>query len=113
MARVKASSSSDGRKPVRRALTPETREVQMTSYAMDLAEEQLRNGTASSQIISYFLKVGSTREKLELERLREENELLKAKTKAIASSEDTKELLEKALLAFTEYSGEGDADDEY
>lgn len=113
MAKVKSSGSSGTTKRMRPALTAEARETQLTSLAVDLAEKQLLEGTASSQIIAHFLKVGSTRERLELERLREENGLLKAKTKALASTEDAKVLLEKALRAFTEYSGEADPDDEY
>ena len=114
MARVKSSSSSDGHDRIRKALTPEAREMQLTSLAVDLAEKQLLEGTASSQIITHYLKAGSTREQLELERLRSENEMLKAKAKAIASAEDQKVLLEKALKAFTEYSGESDSEeDEY
>lgn len=110
--RVTSSSSSDASTRIRPALTAEGREMQLTSMATDLAERQLREGTASSQIIAHFLKVGSTRERLELERLREENELLRAKTKAIAASEDTKMLLEKAIRAFTEYSGGTSSDEE-
>ena len=115
MARVKSSGSSDGHDRIRKALTPEAREMQLTSLAVDLAEKQLLEGTASSQIITHYLKAGSTREQLELERLRSENEMLKAKAKAIASAEDQKVLLEKALKAFTEYSGESDSaeEDEY
>ena len=114
MARVKASDSSGGHDRIRKALTPEAREMQLTSLAVDLAEKQLLEGTASSQIITHYLKAGSTREQLELERLRSENEMLKAKAKAIASAEDQKVLLEKALKAFTEYSGESDSEeDEY
>ena len=114
MARVKSSGSSSGHDRIRKALTPEAREMQLTSLAVDLAEKQLLEGTASSQIITHYLKAGSTREQLELERLRSENEMLKAKAKAIASAEDQKVLLEKALKAFTEYSGESDSEeDEY
>ena len=113
MARVKASGSSGGSERIRKALTPEAREMQLTSLAVDLAEKQLLEGTASSQIITHYLKAGSTREQLELERLRSENEMLRAKTKALASAEDQKVLLEKALKAFTEYSGEASDDEDY
>ena len=113
MARVKASGSSGGHDRIRKALTPEAREMQLTSLAVDLAEKQLLEGTASSQIITHYLKAGSTREQLELERLRSENEMLRAKAKAYASAEDQKVLLEKALKAFTEYSGEDQTNDEY
>ena len=111
---MKKEKNSKCERKIRPALTPEAREMQLTSLAVDLAEKQLLEGTASSQIITHYLKAGSTREQLELERLRSENEMLKAKAKAIASAEDQKVLLEKALKAFTEYSGESDSEeDEY
>ena len=113
MARVKASGSSGSHERIRKALTPEAREMQLTSLAVDLAEKQLLEGTASSQIITHYLKAGSTREQLELERLRSENEMLRAKTKALASAEDQKVLLEKALKAVIEYSGEASDDEDY
>ena len=113
MAKVKSSSSSDGQNRIRPALSVENREMQLGSLAVDLAEKQLREGTASSQIITHYLKAVSQREQLELERLRSENEMLRAKTKAIASAEDQKILLEKALKAFTEYAGEASDDDDY
>lgn len=113
MAKVKSSSSSDRQTRIRPALNVENREMQLGSLAVDLAEKQLREGTASSQIITHYLKAVSQREQLELERLRSENEMLRAKAKAIASAEDQKILLEKALKAFTEYSGEASDDDDY
>ena len=85
MAKVKSSSSSDGQNRIRPALSVENREMQLGSLAVDLAEKQLREGTASSQIITHYLKAGSAREQLELERLRSENEMLKAKAKALES----------------------------
>ena len=113
MAKVKASGSSGGHERIRKALTPEAREMQLTSLDVDLAEKPLLEGTASSQIITHYLKVGSSRAQLELERLRAENEMLIAKTKALAAAEDQKVLLENALKAFTEYSGEASDDDDY
>jgi hypothetical protein len=67
------------------ATTPEARENQLIALAVDLAEKQLSEGTASSQVISHYLKLGSTREQLEKQKLEKENELLKAKTEAIKS----------------------------
>ena len=69
----------------RRATTPEARENQLVSLAVDLAEKQLREGTASSQVISHYLKLGTSREQLEQERLRRENKLLEARVEAIES----------------------------
>lgn len=99
------SSTKRGSRQLRPATTPEGRENQLVSLASDLAERQLREGTASSQVITHFLKLGSTREKLEEERLRRENLLLSAKVDQIASSRRMEELYETALNAMREYSG--------
>lgn len=96
---------------MRPALTPEARENQMISLAMDLVERRLIEGTASSQETTYFLKRGSAKEQLEMDRLREENKLLKAKTKALESSEEIKTLYEDAIRAFRNYNGQGDPDE--
>ena len=109
MAKVKGSTTQDKLRP---ALTPEARENQMIYLAENLAEQQLRDGTASSQVITHYLKLGSTREKLERERLEEENKLLRAKTKALEDQKELKELCADALKAMRRYSGEGDDDDE-
>jgi len=90
----------------RPATTPEGRENQVVSQAMDLAEQQIRNGTASSQVITHFLKLGSTREILEQERLRHENELTKVKIEALESQKRVEELYKEALDAMRSYSGE-------
>ena len=112
MGKVKVTNSSDSDKKRRPALTPEARENQMIALAVDLAEKQLIEGTASSQVITHFLKLGSTREKLEKERLVEENRLLKAKTKAVEDTEETKVLYEQALKAMRMYAGQGDMEDD-
>ena len=88
------------------ATTPEARENQLINLAIDLAERQLQQGTASSQMISHYLKLGSTREKLEQERLARENELLKAKVEALASAKRMEELYESALDAMRSYAGQ-------
>lgn len=111
MAKVKATKSSDSNKRIRPALTPEARENQLISLAVDLAEEQIRNGTASSQVITHYLKLGSTKEKLERERLIEENKLLRAKTKALEDQGELKELYAEAIKAIRNYSGNGDPDE--
>lgn len=102
----KASEASDA-KHMRPALTPEARENQMIALAIDLAEKQLREGTASSQVITHFLKLGSTKERLEMDILKEQKGLVQAKTKAYASAEDIKELYEGAIEAMRQYSGNG------
>lgn len=78
--KVESSKPSNSSSINETRLTPESRENQMVYLAVDLAEQQLRDGTASSQVITHFLKLGSTKEKLEKEKLEEENKLLKAKT---------------------------------
>lgn len=99
---------------MRPALSPEARENQLVSLAVDLAEEQLRNGTASSQVITHYLKRGSCKEKeqLELEKLALENELTKAKTEAVSSAKHIEELYEQAIVAMKKYSGQSDGTDE-
>lgn len=111
MAKVKKSDSSTPRR-IRPALTPEARENQMIALAVDLAEKQLIEGTASSQVITHYLKLGSTKERLEKEKLEEENKLLKAKTEALQSQKKTEELFTEAISAFRKYSGKDDRDDD-
>ena len=97
---------------VRPALTPEARENQLISLAVDLAEQQLLEGTASSQVITHFLKLGTTRAELEKEKLARENELLRAKTDAIDGSKDMLEMYENAIRAMQRYSGHGGLEDD-
>lgn len=91
---------------LRPATTPEARENQLISAAVDLAEKQIREGTASSQVITHYLKLGSSREHLEQERLARENDLLEAKREAMASAKRVEELYETALNAMRSYSGQ-------
>lgn len=97
--------------PKRRpATTPEARENQLISLAVDLTEKQLREGTASSQVISHYLKLGSSREKLEQERLKKENHLLQVKAEAMESAKRVEELYGKALNAMRAYAGQDPMD---
>lgn len=112
MPKGKAVSSSVSPSKMRPALSPEAREIQLVSLAVDLAEKQLREGTASSQVITHYLKLGSTKEKVEREILEKQKELIEAKTKNINSSSETKELYANALTAFRKYSGAGVDDDD-
>ena len=89
-------------------LSPEAREQRMIGYAVDLAEKQLREGTASSQVITEYLKRGSKKMEYEIEKLRHENELLKAKTEAIQSSQRTEEFYQKVIDHMKLYSGGGE-----
>jgi hypothetical protein len=96
------------------ATTEESRENQLVSLAIDLAEKQLAQGIASSQVITHYLKLGSTREKLEQERLHRENQLLNSKVEMMASAKRIEELYEQALNAMRSYAGReiGEIDDE-
>jgi hypothetical protein len=100
------SSQPKKPKPHRPAMTPEGRENQLISLAYDRAEKQMREGTASSQVITHFLKMGSTREKLEQQRLQHENLLLSAKRDQIASSGRMEELYSEAIKVMKVYSGQ-------
>ncbi len=86
-------------------LTPEGKENQMISLAMDCAESQLRDGTASSAVIVHFLKLGTERAELEREKLVHENELLKAKTQSLESATHVEQLMKEAVEAMKSYGG--------
>jgi len=94
------------RKAYRPALTPEGRENQLISLASDLAEQQLRDGTASAQVITHYLKLGTAREQLERERLSKENRLLDAKVDQMESAKKMEELYGKAIEVMKVYSGQ-------
>jgi hypothetical protein len=89
----------------RPATTPEGRENQLISLATDLAEKRLREGTATGAEVVHLLRLGSSREKLEQERLRRENDLLEAKAAAVAASGRLEELVQNAFDAMRSYSG--------
>jgi hypothetical protein len=93
--------------------TLESRENQLIELAVKLAEEQLSAGTASSQVITHYLKLGSTKERLEKEKLMKENELLKAKTESLKSQKKIEELYINALNAMRTYSGQEDSNNSY
>jgi len=109
MAKAKANSNDILEKPKRTrrkpATTPESRENQLVSLAIDLAEQQLRDGTASSAVITHYLKLGSMKEKAELERLKLENELTIAKTESLKASKNIEEMYTAAMEAFKGYRG--------
>ena len=111
MAKAKQTSSPASSQAMRPALSPEARENQLISLAVNLAEQQLRDGTASSQVITHYLKLGSMRERLERERLEEENKLLRAKTEALHEQKEYKTLVEDAIRAMRDYGGRGDSDE--
>lgn len=87
------------------ASSPEDRENQMISLAVNLAAKQLQEGTASSQVIVHYLKLGSTRNQLEMEKIKYETAMLEAKKESLTKSGQLQELMENALEAFRSYSG--------
>lgn len=105
MARTKNKVLVEPVQKVRPAITPEARENQLIALAVDLAEQQLRDGTASAQVITHYLKLGSTKEKYEKEILKEQVNLIKAKTDAIKSAKKVEELYDKAIDAMKLYAG--------
>ena len=111
MKKATVVSSSDSPRRIRPALTPEARENQLVALAVDLAEKQLLEGTASSQVITHYLKLGSTKERLEREILEKQKELIDAKTQNLQSIQRSEELMKEAIAAFTSYSGNGDSDE--
>lgn len=110
MAKVRTASSEPLPK-LRPALTPEARENQMIALAMDLVEKRLRDGSASSQETTHFLKLATAKYKAELEHVKLDNELTSAKTKAIGDAAEIKILYEDALKAMRNYGGQGDPDE--
>lgn len=93
------------------ATTPDGRESKLISLAERLAEQQLQDGTASSQVITHYLKLGSSRERLEQSRLEGEVRLQEAKINAMASNERAEEMFTRAMNAFRGYRGESADED--
>lgn len=91
--------------------TPEARENQLISAAVNLAEKQLLEGTASPSVITHYLRLASGRERLEREKLERENEVLRAKAEALESNRRTEELYSQAIEAMRSYSGLSDIND--
>lgn len=87
------------------ALTPEARENQLINLAMNLAESQLREGSATSQVITHFLKLATVKEQLENDKLRADLKVAEAKVKYMEDQATSKEMYEKAIEAFKRYSG--------
>lgn len=101
-------SKSRKRKPPR---TIEDAENYNIALATELARQQLENGTASSQVITHYLKIGSTKERDERELRQQQLELMSAKTGAIKSAQTTEELYANAIEAMRRYSPDNDGDD--
>ena len=98
---------------MRPGLTPEAEENQCIAMAYALAKQRLADGTASSQEVTHFLKMGSIKARLENDRLIEENKLLRARTEQIESEQDKSALYAEVLNAIVSYRGRDDIDDEY
>ena len=112
MNRRKTTSQSEAARKYPPALSPEAQENQMISMAMDLVKQRLLDGTASSQETTHFLRLGSTKERIEKEILEKQKMLIDAKTELIKSTRNSEELLYKAMKAFGTYQGRGEPDDE-
>jgi hypothetical protein len=100
-----ATRSGKSRRQRPPATTPEARENQLIAAAVDLAERQILDGTATSQVITHFLKLATTREKLEQAKLAQEVELTRARIEGIAAAGRIEELYEKAITAMRQYQG--------
>lgn len=103
---------SDGPQPRRRppARNPEDREIQIAAKAIGLVERQIDEGTVSAQVLSHYVKFASREAELQREKLRRENELLKAKVDGMASTQRLESLYEDAIKAMRSYSGEDEED---
>ncbi len=95
-------------RPNRPAQLPESRQAQLVNLAVNLAEKQLREGTASSAVIVHYLKLGTKETELKLEALKAQNRLLDAKTTSIESAANQEQLTQAALDAFKSYAGNDD-----
>lgn len=102
------SKKKSGRKQVP-ARSKEAREQQLENLAMNLAEERLRNGTASSQIICHFLNLATEKAELDREKIRADVKLQNAKVDAIESQKNTEEMYAKAIAAMQRYQGNWDS----
>lgn len=112
MAKVKTTTTTPATKR-RPAMTPEAREQQMIALAVDCAEKQLMEGTASSQVITHYLKLATAKERIEREILEKQKDLITAKTEALQSAKRVEELYSEAIKAMRKYTGNGDSDEEY
>lgn len=104
-----AKQDTSSRTPAR---TPDERENQLISDAVDLAERQLKDGTASAQVLTHYLKLGSSRERLEQQRLKNEVALLETKRQLMESEKRTEALVQDALEAMRTYTGHSSPEDE-
>ena len=111
MVKVRPTNMSGSSKPRRPAISPEARENQLISYAYDLVEQRLIDGTASSQETTHFLKLGTEKARLEKEILERQKDLITAKTEALRSEERIEKLMTEAINAMRGYQGLGEPDE--
>lgn len=109
----KKTTTNQEPKNSRPFITPEGAETYLISLAHNLVEQRLRDGTASSQEVTHFLKLGSRKEALEREKLEEENKLLRAKTENLQSQKQVDKMYAEAIAAMRRYSGNGEPYEEY
>lgn len=110
--KIKKNLDDSRYKSRRPAINPEIRENQMISLAVDLAEQQLRDGTASSQVITHFLKLGSSKERLEKEMMEKQKDLISAKTENLQSSQKIEKLYNDAIRMMKRYNGDFSDDED-
>lgn len=108
----KESSPVSSKRRRRRAMSPEEREAQLISLTMDVVEDRIRNGKASSQELVHFLRAGSNKERFETQKLELELQLVQAKTENLRLQQKNDEIYAEALKAFKRYSGTDDIEDE-
>lgn len=95
------------------ARTPEARENQLINLAVKETERRLRDGTVSSQILTVLLKLATTRAQLELEKLRSDIALQRAKEQEIEDKASNSDLYAQALAAFRSYKGDMDEEEDF
>ena len=105
MPRGRKASETTSERGHRVATTPDARELQLIALATDLAEKQLRDGSASSQIVVHYLKLGSSKERIEKEIMEKQRDLIVAKTKSFESADKLEKMYEDAMEAMSRYRG--------
>lgn len=116
MGKVRVANTSNTPKKGRPAISPEARQNQMIALAMDLVEQRLRDGTASSQETTHFLKLATSESQLKNKMMEKQSELMSAKTESIRAERERENLFKEAIAAMKRYSGHGgdhDESDEY
>lgn len=113
MAKPKANGKPLNSPKTRTATSPEARENQLISLAYDLVEQRLRDGTATSQETVHFLKLGSTKDRIEKEILERQKDLITAKTEMLQSQKNIENLYRDAIVAMRSYTGHTQEEEEY